>query len=175
MNKKLYKLSIFGFVFVGILGSISHFVYEWSGYNRAVGAFFPVNESSWEHLKLLLLPYLIWAVVQYFLLNKQKGILFGKAIGVIGGMLSILIIYYTYSGIIGKNIGFINILSFFIGVLIAFIIDYEMIKSNKFNSNIYDIIGIILFVILSAIFVLFTFLPPLIPLFKDPLSLSYGI
>lgn len=175
MEKKLFRQSIIGFIFTSIAGSLFHFVFEWSGYNRAIGAVFPVNESSWEHLKLLFIPYLVWTIAQYFLLNKKKGLFFSKAVGAITGMIGILIIYYTYTGISGENIDIINILSFFIGVLIAFIVDYKMISSNKFDSTFYDIIGAGIFIILLGLFILFTFMPPLIPLFKDPVNLHYGI
>lgn len=175
MKNKLFKLSTAGFIFVGIIGSLCHFVFEWSGYNRIIGALFPVNESPWEHLKLILLPYFIWSLIEYFALKKDRKIFFCKSVGVVSGMVTILIIFYTYTGIIGYNISIIDILSFFIGVLTAFATDYFMIKSNKFNNTSYNIIGIILFIILFAVFILFTFAPPLIPLFKDPLSLSYGI
>ena len=175
MKNKLFKLSITGFIFVGIIGSLCHFIFEWSGYNRFIGALFPVNESPWEHLKLILLPYFIWSLIEYFALKNDSKIFFSKGIGAISGMAGIIIIFYTYSGIIGYNIGILNILSFFIGVLISFTTDYFMIKSDRFNKTFYNIIGIILFIILFAVFILFSFAPPLIPLFKDPLSLSYGM
>lgn len=175
MTNKLFKLSVAGFIFVGIIGSLSHFIFEWSGYSRIIGALCPVNESPWEHLKLILLPYFIWTVIEYFMLKEDNKIFFCKWAGAVSGMAGIIIVFYTYSGIIGYSIGIINILSFFIGVFIAFATDYFMIKSNRFNKTFYNIIGIILFIILFAVFILFTFAPPLIPLFKDPLSLSYGI
>lgn len=175
MQKKLFKYSIIGFIIVSIAGSISHFVFEWSNYNTITGAFFPVNESVWEHLKLIFFPYLIWSIVQYFLLKKENGVLISKSIGVLSGMLAIVIFYYTYTGITGKSIDILNILSFFIGVSTAFIVDYYLIKSNKLNKDIYNTIAIAVFIIIGALFFIFTYEPPLIPLFKDPINSTYGI
>lgn len=175
MQKKLFKYSIIGFIIVSIAGSISHFVFEWSNYNTITGAFFPVNESVWEHLKLIFFPYLIWSIVQYFLLKKENGVLISKSIGVLSGMLAIVIFYYTYTGITGKSIDILNILSFFIGVSTAFIVDYYLIKSNKLNKDIYNTIAIAVFIIIGALFFIFTYEPPLIPLFKNPINSTYGI
>lgn len=175
MSKKLLKYEIIGFVFVSILGTLCHFLYEWSGSSIIVGLFCSINESSWEHLKLIFFPYLLWTIVEYLALNKSKSILPSKLIGVVAGCVAIISLFYTYSGIIGKTIDWVNILSFFIGVIIAFVVDYLLIKSNKLATTGWNIIAIIGFVAISLIFFLFTFYPPLIPLFRDPITLSYGI
>ena len=174
MSKKLLKLDIIGFVFVSILGTLSHFFYEWSGNNTLIGLFTPINESAWEHLKLIFFPYLIWSIIQAIIMKKAD-IFLPKLIGVAVGMTATLSFFYTYTGILGKNIDWLNILSFFIGVLIAFLIDYIIIKSEKMQGKSVNITAIILFAIMSAIFILFTFAPPIIPLFKDPITSSYGI
>ena len=173
MKNNLFRRTVVGFVFVSIAGSLFHFIFQWSGYNRLAGIFFPVNESVWEHLKLIYLPFLIWTIAEYYILKKDKSNIFPKAIGTLCGMATIVIFYYTYTGISGKENEFLNIFSFFIGAAVAFVVDYLMIKSEKFKSN--STAGIIIFIITGAIFVVFTFAPPLIPLFKDPQSLTYGI
>lgn len=175
MDKKLFRLSIFGFIFVGLVGSLWHFVFEWSGYNSIVGMFFPINESTWEHLKLLYFPYLIWSAIEYFLLGKPKGFIFSKAIGVLAGIVSIVTIFYTYIGITENSNEVINIILFFIGVLIAFAVDYAMLKSKRLKDKNYSLTGIAVFIILFITFIVFTFMPPLIPLFRDPINFSYGI
>lgn len=175
MQKKLFRLSMAGFVFVSIIGSISHFVFKWSGYNPAVGLFFPVNESTWEHLKLLFFPYLIWSVIEYYLLKKESGIFISKLIGVVSGMAAIVIFFYTYTGMLGKTIEIINILSFFIGAGTAFLIDSYLIKSEKFRNEKTDIIATAILIAISAVFLIFTIAPPFIPLFRDPINSTYGI
>lgn len=175
MQKKLFKLSIIGFVFVSITGSISHFVFKWSGYNYAVGLFFPVNESTWEHLKLLFFPYLIWTIIEYYLIKKINGIFISKLTGTVCGMAAIVIFFYTYTGILGKSIEIVNILSFFIGVGTAFIIDYYLIKSEKFSNKRLDTIATAAFIAIGAAFLIFTIAPPFIPLFKDPINSTYGL
>ncbi len=175
MNKNLFKQSLLGFIFVSIIGSLSHFVFKWSGYSIIAALFCPVNESIWEHLKLIFFPYLIWAIAQSYLMKSIKKILMSKCIAAVAGMLTIVTFYYTYTGIFGKSIEFLNILSFFIGVAVAFAIDYVLINQNKLSSNLCTTIAAAAFIIIGILFITFTFMPPLIPLFKDPIYSTYGI
>ena len=174
MSKKLLKYDIIGFIFVSITGTLAHFVYEWVHENIIAALFCPINESPWEHLKLIFFPYLIWSIIQIFIIKDIK-ILPTKFIGVFIGMTSTLSFFYTYSGIIGRNIDFLNILSFFFGVFVAFLIDYIILKSEKMQKKSETVSAVVLFIVMSTIFILFTFAPPLIPLFKDPITSSYGI
>lgn len=175
MQKKLFNCTILGFIFVSIAGSISHFVFEWSGYNFAAGLIFPVNESTWEHLKLLYFPYIIWTAIEYQCLKKEKGILAAKLIGAAAGMFFITIFFYTYTGAIGKSIEILNILSFFIGVSASFFTDYFFIKTQKFSNRRTDTICLAGLIALGGIFIIFTISPPFIPLFKDPINSTFGI
>ncbi len=68
---KLKKWLIFNIIFIIILGSLSHFIYEWSGYNKIIGIFVAVNESVWEHIKLAIFPALILMLIQYKSLSKN--------------------------------------------------------------------------------------------------------
>lgn len=62
-----------GFFFCLILGSLSHFFYQWSGNTPAVGLFSPVNESAWEHMKLVFFPVLLYAISgRLFLKNAPR-------------------------------------------------------------------------------------------------------
>lgn len=175
MKKKLLICTVVGFIFVSIVGTLCHFVFEWSHENIIAGLLTPINESSWEHLKLIFFPYLIWTAVEYLCLRKANGYLISKLIGVISGMLAIIIFFYTYTGIIGRNIDFLNILSFFIGVGVAFAVDCFLIKSNKFSERKYTAAAIAGFMIISILFMVFTFAPPFLDLFKDPINSTYGI
>ena len=60
------RYNILAFIFIGLLGSLGHFFYEWSGNNKIIGYFFATNESTWEHLKLLFFPTVIYSVIEYF-------------------------------------------------------------------------------------------------------------
>lgn len=72
MKSRVFKAELFGFAFCCILGTLAHFFYEWSGENTFIGMFCPVNESVWEHLKLIYTPYLIWSIAESMILKRQK-------------------------------------------------------------------------------------------------------
>ena len=175
MDKKLFKYEVSGFIFVGVIGTLDHFLFEWFDSNVIVGLFCPVNESVWEHLKLLFFPYLIWTVIEYFFLREQHNFFCSKLKGIAAGMVFIVSFYYTYTGVTGKVSTFADILSFFIGAAVAFIISYEFMRNGKHGSRLYENLSILIFIFISAMFFAFTFSPPLIPLFEDPQRFTYGI
>ncbi len=175
MNKKLIKLEIAGFVFVSILGTLMHFFYDWSGESKIAALICPVNESPWEHLKLLFFPYFFYAIYESIKLKNEKfNVFFSKYVGIVTGIITTLNIYYVSLGVTGKMISWINIASFFAGVGIAFIISYIMINSS-IGGSMANGISLSLFIVTSIAFIIFTFEPPLIPLFRDAQSLKYGI
>lgn len=175
MNKKLFKLEIAGFIFVGITGTLSHFLFEILDSNTIVGLFCAVNESVWEHLKMLFFPYLFWSILEYFLLKKPNNFFSSKIKGIFSGMLITIAFYYTYSGISGASSLFMDILSFILGIFAAFTVSYMLLKNNKEKSNFIENISILLFAATAVIFFIFTYSPPIIPLFEDPKSLTYGL
>ncbi len=175
MNKKIFKYEIIGFIFVAILGTLCHFLFEWSNKSTVIALFCPVNESVFEHLKMLFFPFTIWTIVEYFILDKPFNFFSSKITGVTCGIIFIISFFYTYSGIIGKNTLFMDILSFLLGILLSYFISYAMLTNPKYESNYTEIISIIFFVIVSLLFFMFTFYPPFIPLFKDITTNTYGI
>jgi len=165
---------IIGFIFVVIFGSLLHFVYQWSGSKRIVGLFAPVNESTWEHLKLLFIPMLLYSIVEYLAVGKYyPNFIVAKALGIVFGMIAIVAIFYTYTGIVGKHFLWADILTFVLGVAVAFLYSWRMINKAPISLNS-QITGIILVLVLALCFAIFTFDPPHIPLFLDPVSRNYG-
>ena len=161
---------ILGILFCVGLGVLLHFTYEWSGYNKIVGYFSTVNESTWEHLKLLFFPVTLFTAGEWvFKKRRQPEFLLARTISLISGMLWIVSAFYTISGIIGKpDITAVNIGIFVLGVILTFVLT-EVIEKSIFNaprySNIIALIVMLLFVIL---FVVWTYNPPAIGLFKAP-------
>lgn len=175
MNKKLFKYELAGFVFVCLLGTASHFFFEWSRNSVLIGLFCPVNESVWEHLKLLYMPFALWSIIEFIAFKERKCFFFSRAAGIISGMLLTVFIYYTYTGASGKESMALDIASFIAGTAMAFTVGYIILKNKRLHTAFSETISIILLIIILGLFILFTFAPPLIPLFEDMESLSYGI
>lgn len=174
MNKKKIKnYQIFSTLLVFILGSLFHFTYELSGNNLFIATFSAVNESVWEHLKLIFFPSILTVIIDVFYFKKEyPNFICSKTLGILTSMAFIVIFFYTYTGIIGKSISFVDISSFFIAVILGEFVSYLLVV-NKFKCN--SIISGCTLVILSLCFILFTFFTPQIGIFKDPITGLYGI
>ena len=163
----LKRYTILGIVFTAILGTLSHFVYDWTGNNFIVGLFFPVNESTWEHIKLLFFPMLLYSIYMSKKLSKEYPCINSALLsGILIGAFSIPVIFYTYSGILGYNIAWLDIAIFFICVIIAFITVYKLALSCKAEK--FEGILIFLVCITALLFIIFTIYPPDIGIFKNP-------
>lgn len=169
---KIKNYQIIGAIFVCILGTLLHFTYELSGENVIVASFSAVNESVWEHLKLLFFPMLLTTIIGYFYIGKNApNFICSKTLGIITAMSFIIIFFYTYTGIIGKSIVFIDIALFFIAVILGEYLAYKLI-TNNFKCN--NIVSIITLTVILICFILFTYFTPKIGIFKDPVTNNYG-
>lgn len=172
-KNSLLKFEIISTIFTLVLGTLLHFTFEWFNNNPIIGIFSAVNESTWEHLKLVFFPMLITTIVGYFYFkNKYPNYLCNKTKGILIAMAFIVIFFYTYNGIIGKNVDILNITSFIIGVILGEYIAYKNIKKQK---QCHPLLAGITLLILFICFSIFTFYTPQIGLFKDPVTKTYGI
>lgn len=172
---KKYCNEIIGFFIVSILGIVFHFIFEWTSNSRIVAIIAPVNESIFEHLKVSFYPFVIWGIIRWFIDGKDEpNYLSANIYGVLTGMIFIIVSYYTYSGIIGNHFFIIDMIIYGCSIILALIITKNLIDSPRFDDNLRVISWIILFIIV-LVFVIFTFNPPHINLFKDPSTGNYGI
>jgi hypothetical protein len=172
---KILKWEIGGAIFISLFGSLLHFVFNWSGRFWLVGAFSAVNESTWEHLKLAVVPAIIWLLLERKVLKfEAKNFLLAKAIGIFAMPILIVALFYSYTAILGDNFLVLDIGTFFLAVIIGQIISYKIMKAPEFSQK-YNLICIFAIVILLSAFVVFTYFPPKFFLFHDPVSGGYGI
>jgi len=169
-NKDLiFNFQIFSFIFVSILGTLLHFTYEWSNNNEFIGIFSAINESTWEHLKLIFFPMLIITIIGYFSIGKTvPNFLCAKTLGILTSILFTITFFYTYTGILGTNIDFINILTFIIAVLLGEYVAYKLMLSN---FTCYKNLAVLILSILLLCFIIFTYNPLKIGLFKAPVAI----
>ena len=174
MKKSIVIWQLLGFAITSFLGTVLHFLYDWLDQGIWVAPFSGVNESTWEHMKLLFWPMFIYALVQSFFFKNQKNFSCIKLRGILLGIGLIPVIFYTYNGVIGKSPDFINIAIFFISAAITYIYETKLLKSDKTECQNPKFAWLLLFTI-AILFVVFTFITPKIGLFQDPLTGSYGI
>lgn len=172
-KNKIRNYQIFSVILTFILGILLHFTYEFSDKNIFVASFSAINESVWEHLKLLFFPMLLSTIIGYFYIGENAhNFLCSKTLGIIISMLFIIIFFYTYTGILGEDIAIIDISSFFIAVILGEYVSYRAIE-KKFKCN--KEIAIIILVVLLISFVTFTYFTPNLGIFQDPITKQYGI
>ena len=163
-----------GFIFTAITGTLLHFLFDWTGGNVAVALFSAVNESIWEHLKLLFYPMITVALVQYFLWGKEIDSFWCiKLIGILIGLILIPVVYYSYNGILGVNADWLNITLFFIAAAVVFWVETKLFQ-REFACKIGPKLAVVIICLIAIVFTVLTFYPPHIPLFQDPMTKTYG-
>ena len=107
-----------------------------------------------------------------FLFNFNKNYFQARIMGILSAILFLVLTFYTYSGIIGENYAIVNIILYVLSILLGQFISYLSLQNNiYFNITI----SLILFLTLLISFILFTFNPPRISMFQDPISCTFGI
>lgn len=159
-----------------VAGTLLHFIYDWFGGSIAA-VFGAVNESTWEHLKLIFWPMVIMGIIEYFIYGKSlKSFIPIRVLSILIGMLTTVALFYTYSGILGFNFLIADILTFILGVLVAYCYSVKQFEKENtlLSKKTTNIFFIALLVVLIICFSVFSFFPPHIGLFLDPVTNSYG-
>ena len=174
MKRTVWLFELFGFAVTSLGGTILHFLYDWLGEAVWIAPISGVNESTWEHMKLLFSPMFIFAVVQSFFFRDRENFWPVKLRGILLGLALIPIIFYTYNGVIGKSPDWINIAIFFISAASAYIYETRLFNADKLNFRSPKP-AIAILCAIALLFVVFTFVTPELGIFKDPLTGTYGI
>ena len=174
MKRSIGASSLLGFSVTALGGTILHFLYEWLGESPCVAPFSGVNESTWEHMKLLFWPMLAFAVFERIFFPREEVFWCVKLRAILLGLSMIPLIFYVYNGVIGKSPDFINIAIFFISAAVAYIYEFRARKAKDTPCGAPRIALSLLFC-LAALFIIFTFFTPQIEIFRDPLTGKFGI
>ena len=174
MKRSIGLWQLMGFAATSLAGTLLHFLYDWLGEAKWIAPFSGVNESTWEHMKLLFWPMLFYAVVQGFFFSDRADFWCVKLKGILLGLTLIPIIFYTYNGVIGRSPDWINIAIFFICAAIAYIYETKQFHKGAVHcKNKWLAIGVLC--VIALMFVIFTFKTPRLGIFLDPLTGTYGI
>lgn len=175
MKLRIQPRPLAGFLFVSITGTLLHFLYDRSGQSFFVGLFSAVNESIWEHMKLLFFPMVLWALFQSQF-NADTDCCFWcvKLFSITLGLTLIPVLYYTYTGALGVWADWFNITIFFLTAGAAFGLEHHLFRRDPACPLSPRLCCLTLYLI-AGLFVIFTFFPPHIPLFQDPITGSFGL
>lgn len=173
MNLK--KSRIISVIGIFLLCFLFHFIYEWIP-SSLTAIFFPVNESIWEHMKLLFSAVTFYGIIDYIILQKFKikynnffTSLFVSALTIIPIYLVMFLpVYYK----IGENM-VITIGIMLIAIIISQVISYYILKAKDYDKL--NIISLILIIISYIVFAYLTYYPIKNELFFDIKEEKYGI
>lgn len=172
--KYLRRYTIIGILFVLVTGTLSHFLYDWSGQSPVIGLFTPINESVWEHMKLLFFPMLLYSLLMILKFRQRyPQIAAALFFGIITGTILIPLLYYAYTSILGTNYFILDIGVFILSIVISFWLAYQLTLSHKLENHSF-ILGLSVCVLLLC-FLRFTYHAPNTVIFQDPTADHFKI
>ena len=160
------KKNIFMIIFLFLLSFLWHFMYDWFP-SVLTSIFFPVNESIWEHMKIIFYCLLIGSVLEKKGNNYYLNILVKPLVGV----LFYLIIFIPLYLIFGESM----VISLSLMLFTYIIMELLGIKISKQEELNIKVLPIIIIVLISILFSILTFYPLHNFLFFDSVKLGYGI
>ena len=172
MNFK--KVKIIGIFIIFILCIFLHYLYDKIP-NTLTSIISPVNESIWEHMKLIYTSFIIYGMIEYIIIkNKTKINNFTIQLFLVPiiGIIIYLIIYLPIYHIIGENL-FISISLLFITIVFEEFLSYYFLTNNTIKKQF--ITGLIGIILSYSLFGLLTYYPPETELFFDSQDNTYGI
>ncbi len=159
MYKYIQKQDLPYIILVSILGCLNHFLYEWFHGSAFIALFCPVNESVWEHLKLLYFPFFFISIGLYIV--KRPNILpffYYRFLAVMYGMIFIVVSFYTYTGIIGTHLLFMDLLIYFFSVFLTFYL-CTLFQEHRLKVPPQNVV-FSLWIAVALCFFVFSCLPP---------------
>jgi hypothetical protein len=148
-------------VLIVLLGTVWHNLYPWTNNNHIVGYIAPINESFWEHLKIIIFPVLIFFLFLYVFTYERFGN-GGAALfcATIGAIIFITILFYLYTqGNLEKSILWVDILIYVLSIVVAVTI-MALILAIPYLNDMINYICIALYILLLFLVFVFTYNPP---------------
>ncbi len=163
-----------GFLFTVAAGTALHFLWGWTGRNRVAAAFSSVNESTWEHMKLLFFPSFLFSMIEVWF-RDSRNFLAARGLCLWVGTALVPVLLYTYTGIVGVHVLWVDAAVFILSAAAAFSLDLCLRGTGRLTSGWQQAAGLAALWALALVFVLWTYRPPHLPLFLDAAAGVYGI
>lgn len=132
----------------------------------------PVNESIWEHNKMIFSSYMLLLLIEYlFYKHKNNNYVTANVVASLFNIVIFLLIYIPIYKLFGEHL-LTTLIIYFITILISSYIKF-LIEKRKNNKKLNLILGFSIIVIYS-IFLVFTYYPLKIELFYDTQNKMYS-
>ena len=163
-----------GMIFIAIVGTFLHFLYELSGHNKLVAIFAAVNESTWEHIKICMTPTILWSLCDGFVYGMNANFLIGKALSLLTIIILMPVLFYIYTAFTKKAILWVDVICFYIVVICSQLV-FNYFINMQVLPFIYTYLSCILLFIEIGAYVFLTFNPLKNFIFEDPITHKYGM
>lgn len=170
----IFTLLIISFLILSVFGTLLHFTHGWLKNGFLLHIFSALNESSWEHMKMLVAPTLLVMVIQYFALEARYTNLFNSLlIFFLVELVSMPLLFELLKYLFKNKVPLVFTIGlFYICILLGLLSEYLFLQNGVFvMSELMVKIGI---VVVTASFIVFSYFPPHLPIFKDPVNGGYG-
>lgn len=164
----------YGFLFIVLLGTLCHFIYEWSGHRPVFALLCAVNESTWEHMKLAFGPAFLWLLIEAPFRGENPNFLPAKAASVAVAGLMIPLFFYAYRAILGYDVLALDIFDFIFAVGLGQLCSYLIMKTAPLPAWATYIALFVLLAVFGA-YMLLTLYPPRCFLYTDPITKKTGL
>ena len=169
------KIKIFIIILAFLLSFPIHFIYDiFPSFFTSIIA--PVNESIWEHMKIIYTSILLSSIIEYFIYKKKRydtnNFFISIPISSILGIIFYLVIYLLIDLFIPHSF-FIAIFIMLITYIFSNIISYIILNKKEIPNQ--KELGISLILISYIVFTHLTYYPPKRYMFIDQITKTYGI
>ncbi|MBR6739015.1 MAG: hypothetical protein IKL99_05030 [Oscillospiraceae bacterium] len=176
MTKTIRRVQLAAFLFTAVFGTLLHFTYDTFPDFPLTAVVSSVNESVWEHMKLLYFPMLAAALAQRLFPSMQRQDFWCiKLLGILTGLFLIPALYYTYTGALGIHLTWLDISIFYVTAAAAYLLETHLLMQEPRRVCRFSRVAMLLTIVLAFVFLLLTYFPPHLPIFRDPVTLTYGI
>ena len=172
------KWILWGIPALFALGTLFHFLYDILGGGPAIGVIAPVNESVWEHGKLILWPEAIWWGLGFWLWKSTPGPgaarrwFSGALASLVTALTCIWMLYYFYTQAFGQELLWVDILILPAAAWLGQCLGLHVWRRGRGLS--WQVL-LAAFLAVFLLFLYFTFYPPHIPWFQDGPTGGYGL
>lgn len=163
-----------GIIVIAVIGTLLHFVYEWSGHNKTVAIFAAVNESTWEHIKICMTPTILWSLYDGYQNGLVDNYFIGKSMCLLTIILLIPALFYLYTAFTKKSILWVDCICFYFVIIVSQQIFHYFLQIDTLPF-IYHYFSVILLFIEIGMYFYFTFQPIKNFIFEDPINHKYGL
>ncbi|HAS28257.1 MAG TPA: hypothetical protein DCR59_03670 [Dehalococcoidia bacterium] len=171
----IFQWALLGILGVAVIATLWHFLFFLTGEFAVIGAIVPVNNSVWEHFKVILYPMLLFSIIEYrYIGYHTNNYIIAKTVAIFAMLLLIGAVFYTYFYATGTQIAAADI-SIFVGALVIGQLVGAWVMTFDPLPKYLNFIAIGILVALAILLIVFTYNPLHVRIFFDTAAGLYGL